>query len=261
VREADLFVALRQRFPAEAYALFAQVPDGTGSNQGRTADAIAMSLWPSRGLEVHGFEIKVSRADWLKELANPAKAEAIARFCDRWWVVVADVAHVKDDELPPGWGLLALKTAKLHQVKAAPKRKPLPITSSFLAGLLRAAQKADPDMAAIEAARTSGFEAGKKAGLDQGASALRRAQDDLRAERMARQKFEEASGLNIGHYSAGRIGSAVHALMNGGAAAAASELRRLQSHARSIANGIDHELAQLDQVVRPQAQEGVLRGA
>ena len=47
-----------------------------------SGDAVIMSLWPSRGLELHGVEIKVSRADWKREAADPAKAEAIAAYCD-----------------------------------------------------------------------------------------------------------------------------------------------------------------------------------
>lgn len=53
--------ALRQKFPAQEYALFFEVRSATGfPGRLRSADALAMSLWPSRGLELHGFEIKVS---------------------------------------------------------------------------------------------------------------------------------------------------------------------------------------------------------
>lgn len=34
---------------------------GIGSDN-RRADAFAMGLWPSRGLQLHGFEVKVNRA-------------------------------------------------------------------------------------------------------------------------------------------------------------------------------------------------------
>lgn len=264
MKEADLFVALRQRFPVDEYALFAQVPDGTGFQKDRTADAVAMSLWPSRGLEIHGFEIKVSRADWLKELATPAKAESIARFCDRWWVVVADAAHVHDGELPPTWGLLALKTSKLHQVKGAPKRESMPPTPLFLAGLLRAAQKHDPNPAAIEAARKAGFEAGKKAATDEADRALKRLRDEVTAELMVRRKFEEASGLSIGQYSAGRVGGAVQALLNGGASEVLAQLRRVRDTTRGIADDVERQLEQLaqaDRIAQAQAIEGMPRGA
>jgi hypothetical protein len=66
-----------------------------------------MSLWPSRGIELHGIEIKVSRNDWLKELGDPAKADEIARFCDRWWVAAGDESIHQWDSLekrnPVSW--------------------------------------------------------------------------------------------------------------------------------------------------------------
>jgi len=87
--EAKLIVLLKERFAAPEFAFLPHVRNGTGYARGttRTADALAMSLWPSRGLELYGFEIKSERRDWLRERENPEKAEEICRFCDRWWVV------------------------------------------------------------------------------------------------------------------------------------------------------------------------------
>src|ERR1035437_8757229 len=87
VSEQSLFEALQVRYKSDAYALFPQVRETTGSACTRTADAIAFGLWPSRGMEVEGFEIKISRGDWLRELKSPSKAEGIFQFCDRWWIV------------------------------------------------------------------------------------------------------------------------------------------------------------------------------
>lgn len=105
--EGDLVDRLATRFGPPAFAFLPQVRDSTGAVAARTADAIAMSLWPSRGLVLHGFEIKVTRTDWHKELHNPAKAEMIAQFCDFWWLVVGDKDIVKPGELPDAWGLLS----------------------------------------------------------------------------------------------------------------------------------------------------------
>lgn len=79
-----LWQALERRYPAPAWCLFAEVRNGTGAARrvDRYADGIAMSMFPSRGLSVLGFEIKVDRRDWMRELAQPDKAEAIAQFCD-----------------------------------------------------------------------------------------------------------------------------------------------------------------------------------
>lgn len=104
----------------------------------RTADAIAVDLWPSSGNLVHGFEVKVSRSDWLTELRDPTKADAIRRFCDHWWLVVSDPQIVRGD-LPDGWGLLAVgRDGKLRQRVAAPRLPREPMSPTFTASLLRA---------------------------------------------------------------------------------------------------------------------------
>ena len=82
---ADLVERLRRRHEGDEWAFFAELRGGTGFIRDSRLDGLAMNLWPSRGLEVHGFEVKVSRGDWLRELKNPAKAEVLLRFCDRFW--------------------------------------------------------------------------------------------------------------------------------------------------------------------------------
>jgi hypothetical protein len=133
----EVRIALRKRYAPPSWALLEEVRDATGYGAKRSADAIAMSLWPSRGLELHGIEIKDSRNDWVRELKNPDKAEAISVYCDRWWVVVSDESYVRDGELPPTWGLMALGPKGLSTVKEAPKRKSKPVTREFLASLIR----------------------------------------------------------------------------------------------------------------------------
>lgn len=56
---------------------------------------------------VHGFEIKVSRSDWLSEHRTQGKKSAPWRsYCNYWWIVVPRRDIVKPEELPAGWGLL-----------------------------------------------------------------------------------------------------------------------------------------------------------
>ena len=107
----------------------------------RTADFVAQDMWEAKGLILHGHEVKVSRSDWLTELGDPSKAEAIKRYCDRWWLVVPDKDIVRDD-LPDDWGLLALdKTGKLRVARRAPKLNPEPHPPTFRAALMRAVRK------------------------------------------------------------------------------------------------------------------------
>lgn len=130
--------ALRKRYPMPEWVLMEEVRDAAGFQSKRSADAIAMNTWPSRGLEINGFEIKASRSDWLRELKDPAKAEAIAAYCDRWWIVALPDL-VKPDELPIGWGLLELKAnGSLKEMKLAPKKEDVkPLNRTFIAAMMR----------------------------------------------------------------------------------------------------------------------------
>jgi len=100
-----------------------------------------MSLYPSRGLTLTGFEIKSSRADWRNEKKNPEKAEEIARFCDFWIVVAGHEEVIPVEEVPNAWGLLVPgKEGKTLVLKKAPEKlEAQQITRNFLAGLLRKA--------------------------------------------------------------------------------------------------------------------------
>jgi hypothetical protein len=155
--ERDLLNLLAQRYgvmsmgDSARYAYAEQVPSKT-SWVTRRLDFMAMDMWPSAGLDLHGFEVKCSRSDWLVELRDPSKAEEFKQYMDRWWLVIADRAMVKPGELPEGWGLIALdKRGSLRTVTFAPRLTPAPMPKKMLAGLLRATQKT----AQREAARCS----------------------------------------------------------------------------------------------------------
>jgi len=150
VNSSVIRAALQERFCRPEWALFFEVANGTGGTIRRYADAVAMNLFPSRGLEVHGFEVKISRSDWQREMKNPNKAEAIWKYCDRWWIV-APGGIVRKDELPPTWGLMELTggkgsndvNSKLRIAVQAPKLEPQELTRYFIAALLRRASEAD----------------------------------------------------------------------------------------------------------------------
>lgn len=97
--------ALLTRYPRNEYVTLFEVANTDAT---RRADAVAISLWQSRGMLLEGFELKRDRRDWLRERAKPEKAESIFQLCDLWWLVVTDEKIVKDGELPPRWGMLLL---------------------------------------------------------------------------------------------------------------------------------------------------------
>jgi hypothetical protein len=136
--------ALAEMFPQPEYAFLTEVSNATGANIRGRADALAMSLWPSRGLELIGFEIKVSRSDWVREKNNPVKAELIASYCHRWYLVASTSSFVAQDEVPPLWGYICPKgdSKKLSIEKPAPLQTSVkPLDYPFLASLLRSSCK------------------------------------------------------------------------------------------------------------------------
>lgn len=116
-----------------------------GGQKLRTADLIVMDLWPSKGLNLIGHEVKVSRSDWLTELRDPDKADAFRRYMDRWYLV-APTGVVRDD-LPAGWGLIEIRSDYGGCVRSAvvtvpaPVLTPEPLPKTMLAALLRATAK------------------------------------------------------------------------------------------------------------------------
>lgn len=131
----DLKLLIEKRYDSTEWAVICEVADQTGGAN-RRADAMAFNLWPSRGLEIHGFEIKVSRSDWLSELKNPEKSQALQKFCNYWWIVTPQ-GIIKDDEMPVTWGHLEANDSGLRQKIKAPKLEPVPLNKPFMASLLR----------------------------------------------------------------------------------------------------------------------------
>jgi len=210
----DIMVLLHEKYAPPAWAFFPQVPDGTGALKVRCADAAAMSLWPSRGLHLHGFEIKAGRGDWLRELKDPAKADSIAQYCDFWWIVAPDKEVVKPEELPPAWGLMLVRGKQIVVSKQAEQRaEALAPDKPFLAGLLRRAHEGFVTKGQLRAARQAGEREGAKRvneNLKTDAEHAERKYQDL--ER-ANQEFEQKSGLSISRWDAGNMGVAVKSFM------------------------------------------------
>lgn len=103
-----------------------------------TADAVVIGNWPSKGYEVQGFEIKVSRSDWLNEVKDPTKCDPTKKYCNRWWLLMANESMVKPEELPDDWGMMVNHGKGLRIVKEAPVLTPQPLTVQFMTGLMRA---------------------------------------------------------------------------------------------------------------------------
>ncbi len=129
---------VRKKYPGPAFIVLTEVRDSTGfEGTGKEADALAFGVWPSRGLQVIGFEFKSQRNDWLRELKDPAKAETIASRCDEWWLVAAD-GVAKLEEIPLGWGWYIPTEKGLKVGKPAPAMmEPRSIGRPFLMSIVR----------------------------------------------------------------------------------------------------------------------------
>lgn len=198
--EAEMIKALRRHFCGPSYALLTGVTNGTGRNNTNEADAIAMSIWPSRGLYLIGIEIKVSRSDWLRELKNPAKAESIARYCDQWCIAAGSESIVQISELPKPWGLLVPGPGGNLKVAKAPAQiRAKAIDKRFLAAVFRRVVEQFVSRSEVFALRAQMREEvieSVKAGHE----------SDLNDQRFRIEKLEERNrelsqllGYNLGH--------------------------------------------------------------
>lgn len=212
----DIINALAARYKAPEYAFLTEVRNSVGfSSKVRTADAMAMSLWPSRGLYMTGFEVKVSRADWVKELQQPEKAEELARFCKMWFIVCPD-RMIDKDEVPPGWGLIHVKDdGKLKYAKPAPLSECEQPTWMLFASLMRDVTEQWVPKSLVD----QRIEAAVKERLARIAHSegyeLKEAKRQMAQMRERIDAFEAASGVKLDRYSEyfnGQIGTAVSAL-------------------------------------------------
>lgn len=166
---AQIRDALLRRYPPErGYRAFFEVE----WRQTRV-DALVLGEWASQSYALHGFEIKVSRADWLRELRQPHKA-ALAAETDYWWLV-SPPGVATPEELPPGWGHLQLGARGLKVVRPALSRPErglgdlgAPLPRELVVTLLRRAVAPDP--AGVRAQLDQAFARGHARGLEEGLS-------------------------------------------------------------------------------------------
>ena len=194
-----LWPAIEARYPAREFAVLREVAVGAGFQaRPRYADAIVVGLWPSRGHEVIGLEVKSDRRDWLRELKNPAKAEeGWFRFCDLWFVVEEKKDIVKVEELPKGWGLLSPRGAGLAAKQRAEAREPQPLGMTQVAALLKRAAEFQRTDVETAAALAKEYRRGAEDRRDHLAHELRGATELKDRLLHSVQKFEREAGISL----------------------------------------------------------------
>lgn len=240
---------LQKRFPPNEYALLAEVRDQAGHSAVRTADGVAMNLWPSRGLELEGIEIKSYRSDWLRELKDPEKAEKLFKYCDRWWLVAAAEHVVEVSEVPNAWGFMVVKGKRLMTIKPAPKLTPTaPLDRSFIAALLKRAVKGMISVDSIDDKIQEARDEAIKDWQKQRDHEL----DDLRRVRDQYEAFKTASGISIDrHWGGKEIGEAVKFIADGGLPNLLRRVRTVKQHADWLVDQVNEGLSAIEKAAAP----------
>ena len=235
-----VYSLLAQRFPAPAHVLLAQVRNGTGfARAERTADAIAVSVYPSRGLWLAGIEIKVSKQDWRKELAHPDKAHALEQYC-KYWYVAAPKGVVPVDELPESWGLLECAGNSISATVIAPAQNQTPPDMLLVASILRSASK--EMIARADHKRLLDETRAETSKEREDASRLSAVEYELDTLKDGVARFEAASGINMQQYwKFGQIGAAVKSVLASTSLEAEGNRRTLVRVAKNILANLDYD--------------------
>ena len=112
-----------------------------------TIDALAFNAWPSKGNALYGLEIKLSRADWLRELRDPVKSEVMRKQVDKMFVIAPPgvVCQKKDKGvLGDQWGHYEIRQSgsilfkKMNDCKKLPGSVGADLPRAFVTAILRA---------------------------------------------------------------------------------------------------------------------------
>lgn len=105
---ADIYALLNKRFAdSREWVCAREVGNATGWSAIRHIDFVAANCFESKGLGVHGFEVKISKSDLRRELEDAEKHTIFFDDIDTFSIVAPD--YVLDAEyvklIPPKWGI------------------------------------------------------------------------------------------------------------------------------------------------------------
>jgi hypothetical protein len=237
----ELIERLGKHFPSPTYGFITQVRSATGSTSCRTADAMAMSLWPSRGLHILGFEVKASRNDWLNEIKYPSKAEEIARFCHEWYIVINDPEFIKEGELPTNWGLIVPSGTGMKTIKKAIYNQNVVLPDyQMLAGIFRNIAEQCIPKETLKTVLRAEFEKGENH-ADYHYRQLKTKHKELRD---SLNQFEKLSGVKISSWKSEneKIGEAVKMVMEGKHLKSIDTVKKMRERALNLVKYLDDEV-------------------
>lgn len=227
---------------SKGYQVFFEVGNDTGFKVKRHADAVAIGIWPSTGHQIHGFEIKISRGDFLNEMKAPEKSLPVFKHCHRWSLVTPP-GLVKQDELPPNWGLMTYDGKTLRRVKHPPLLTPEPLSPGFVAALVRRAGEMDQGLLnAALAKEKAAWEASKQRVVEQAVSRATREKTFNAEERGKRLEAYEKLFGDVPRYEIEEMAPILNAIRQSGIA-------RSYSGLESLANKLDQSSAQIKEAL------------
>lgn len=133
---------LRIRHAPPEWATFAELQTHVNGHD-RRLDFFAFNCFGSKRFLRIAYEIKLTRADFLRELADPRKRLPAERFANECYFV-APAGQIHPDELPEGWGLVERMNGAggLKKKKQAAQRMTDTLPVEFVAAMAR--RVADP---------------------------------------------------------------------------------------------------------------------
>jgi hypothetical protein len=135
---SEIIDALKLRHLGREWLFFPELRLGTGygGKWEQRIDAWAMSCYPSTGLQSISYEVKVSRSDFLHELAQPGKRQAAMEMSNLFYFA-APAGIIGLDELPTDCGLVEFRAGKTRIVSKATFRDRERLPWRFLASVGR----------------------------------------------------------------------------------------------------------------------------
>lgn len=247
---------LAVKYGGTEWATFFEVADSTGAASGYM-DMLAMNLWSSRGYAIHGFEVKASRGDWLKELKTPKKADLFFNRVDYWWLVIGDKEIVKPGELPDTWGLIQPHGSGLSiKTKATKIKATYEFNRSWLAAILRRASVRPPtaEEAEIKRVNQEYFQMGKQD--EKNTNARLQANWEKQNQKYIAlvktlSEFEDATGISIASHRWGQNSHTADDFKHFEAFRKSRDPQRMRDLSESLAKLADSlEAAQPERIVQ-----------
>jgi hypothetical protein len=107
---------LKLKFPSPEYGVFEEIAMEDGATS-RRFDVIVTRLWGGNN-PLLGFEVKVSKQDFYKELDRREKRELIEKSVHQTFFI-APKGIIKEDEVPENWGFMEVSGGKIFTKKHA----------------------------------------------------------------------------------------------------------------------------------------------